>query len=121
MAEIFATGGAPLLNPASGGIKLPQETLERLVASILGAVEAEEIYVFGSYARGEQTPDSDVDVFIVSEDDSPRAVALVGMELRWLKMHVDIVMERRALFDLGKTRFGLVEREVGMEGVKIYG
>ena len=109
------------LNPEASRIALPQETLEHIVGSILSVTPAEEIYVFGSYARNEQTPDSDLDVFIVAEDDSAWTLGEIRAELRWLKMHLDVLTERRSLYDEGKTRFGLVEHEVAREGVRIYG
>lgn len=121
-------GGEPLtgaalaaLNPQASRIALPADTLGRLAASILKVVDAEEIYVFGSYARGEQTPDSDLDVFVVAEDDSARSLGRIRGELGWLKMHLDIMTERRSLYDRGRTRPGLVEHDVAGEGVRIYG
>ncbi|MCL4558889.1 MAG: nucleotidyltransferase family protein [Deltaproteobacteria bacterium] len=55
-----------------------------------------EIGVFGSYVRGEQTPESDVDI-LVSFDEVPSLLKFVGIEnylsdLLWVK--VDLVMKR---------------------------
>lgn len=41
-----------------------QETREKLVPALLGPLDAERIWVFGSVARGTATQDSDVDVFV---------------------------------------------------------
>ena len=42
-------------------ITVTNEVLERMVEAIVREVDPERIYLFGSYARGEPGPDSDVD------------------------------------------------------------
>jgi predicted nucleotidyltransferase len=47
------------------------ETLTQAVAkSADAAPEIEKVFLFGSYARGEETPESDIDLRIVVADDS---------------------------------------------------
>lgn len=72
--------------------------LERLVQ----AFEPERIFVFGSQARQEATPDSDVDVLVVvGHSDEPRfrrgqtAYAVLGPHMT----PVDILVVTRAEFD----------------------
>lgn len=69
-------------------IALPDEMLERIVDSITGAVETERIYVFGSYARGDQREDSDLDLYVISSEDENRFKlgARVGRALLWMPM-----------------------------------
>lgn len=43
------------------------ETLPDVVERIVRELKPEKIVLFGSYARGEQTPDSDVDLLVVME------------------------------------------------------
>lgn len=93
----------------------------RIVASIREAVPAEAVYVFGSRARGDFGPDSDVDIFVVADDDSNWSHAKVRGALSWLKMPKDVLVESRELYREGVSRFGFVEREVATEGVKLYG
>ena len=45
--------------------QLPIDHLDDIVGSIVNTVPTDAIYVFGSYARGEQTPDSDIDLRLV--------------------------------------------------------
>ena len=45
---------------------VPREALERLVE----AYQPERIYLFGSHARGDAGPDSDIDLMIVVPDDA---------------------------------------------------
>ena len=48
--------------------QLPIDHLDDIVGSIVSTVPTDAIYVFGSYARGEQTPDSDVDLYVVARE-----------------------------------------------------
>ena len=55
-----------------------------------------EIGVFGSYVRGEQTPESDVDI-LVSFDEVPSLLKFVGIEnylSDLLGVKADLVMKR---------------------------
>ena len=45
-----------------------EERLQEVVRRIVEAFDPERIILFGSYARGEPTPHSDVDLLIVMED-----------------------------------------------------
>jgi len=49
-------------------ITVTNEVLERMVEAIVREVDPERIYLFGSYARGEPGPDSDVDFLVVERE-----------------------------------------------------
>jgi len=49
-------------------ITVTNEVLDRMVEAIVREVDPEQIYLFGSYARGETGPDSDVDLLIVERE-----------------------------------------------------
>lgn len=100
---------------------LADEESRRVVSSIRDAMSVEAIYVFGSRARGDYGPDSDVDIFIIADDDSNWAHAKARAALSWLKMPKDVLVESRGLYQKGAARFGYVEHEVASEGVKLYG
>lgn len=53
---------------------LAEDELQAIVDAIVEAVPTEAIYVFGSFARGEQGPQSDLDVFV--RQSEPGAFAL---------------------------------------------
>ena len=44
--------------------------IESIMNSILKFVPARCIYLFGSYAYGNPTEDSDIDIFVVTPDDT---------------------------------------------------
>jgi uncharacterized protein len=46
-------------------IKVTDEVLADMVQAIMGEVDPERIYLFGSHARGEARQDSDVDLLII--------------------------------------------------------
>ncbi len=46
---------------------LHQDQIDSLVNEIVSGYQPEKIYLFGSYASGEQTVDSDVDLFILKK------------------------------------------------------
>lgn len=62
----YNTGMAVKTAPADVEQLVPRELLERLVA----AYQPERIYLFGSHARGDAGPDSDIDLMIVVPDDA---------------------------------------------------
>ncbi|MBN1925441.1 MAG: nucleotidyltransferase family protein [Prolixibacteraceae bacterium] len=41
-----------------------KQSFENIIISTLGCLEPERIAVFGSYARGEQTQESDLDILV---------------------------------------------------------
>jgi hypothetical protein len=49
--------------------RLPRDLLDRIVAYF----EPVEVILFGSRARGEARPDSDLDLLVVLDDDAPAA------------------------------------------------
>jgi uncharacterized protein len=44
-----------------------QEQIQQLVNEIAEGYQPEKIYLFGSYANGKPTKDSDIDLFIIKE------------------------------------------------------
>jgi HEPN domain-containing protein len=51
------------------------DELDRMVKQIVGKVDPEAIYLFGSRARGDTDPDSDYDLLIVVSDGFPQGQA----------------------------------------------
>ena len=59
--------------------------LESLLKEINQVVRASSIYLFGSYAYGEPTEDSDLDICIVTDDKSKRKVEIMKLIRKAIK------------------------------------
>lgn len=69
------------------------EEISRIVTPTAEDMGIENVYLFGSYARGKATPDSDVDLVIVSgKIDSYLGIGKLYVRLnRALEKNVDVV------------------------------
>lgn len=52
---------------------ISQETIQSVVNDIVKGVDPLKIILFGSYARGTQTEESDLDIFVVAEIEGSSA------------------------------------------------
>ena len=68
--------------------------IERVAREIGEAAKAESVVLFGSYATGRMTADSDVDFLVVAESDQPRHKRSRDLyrRIRPLRFPVDIVV-----------------------------
>lgn len=66
-------------------MKLSRLELENLIRTLLLKYHAEYAILFGSYARGEETNESDIDVIVIGGTGfKPRDIFSFGEELRQL-------------------------------------
>lgn len=106
-------------------INLPKDLLDDMVKSITSAVPTDTIYIFGSFARGEEKTDSDLDIYVVTNKSNYdkldySAMADVGMALLWMNRPKDIFCLSKNEFSRRSKRSTGLERRVTQEGVKIY-
>ena len=101
-----------------------QKDLELITESVLKTVPAEAIYLFGSYAYGTPTEESDLDIYVVVPDDTVDLPELQAdiRELLWKKKSVplDLLMGRSSVFHRRKTGPTL-ERTIAQKGAVLYG
>ena len=66
--------------------------VREIVDKIVEVLDPEKIILFGSWARGEAGPDSDVDLAVIAETDEPRHKALgeIAWDLRHLHLSLDL-------------------------------
>lgn len=55
-------------NPINLGCELTDETLMEMVRTIVREADPEQIILFGSRARGDARPDSDVDLIVIEKE-----------------------------------------------------
>jgi predicted nucleotidyltransferase len=78
------------------------ETIQELVQRLVEFYQPERIYLFGSAARGEDGPDSDLDLCVVLPDDAPESLyrdRSIHGRFWGLSAAVDIVRLRSSDFD----------------------
>lgn len=97
--------------------------LASMLDRLVHAIEPEQIYVFGSQARHEAPPDSDIDILIVApHSDAPRyrraqeAYGAIGPHL----LPVDIIVLTRAEFDSRRDVPSSLPATVLREGRALY-
>jgi len=74
--------------------KVDEDLLEDIVHRILEVAQPEKIILFGSYARGDATEHSDIDILIIQHSDLPRhkRATPIRLALRGLFPSKDIVV-----------------------------
>jgi predicted nucleotidyltransferase len=83
-------------------MKNKNPVLEEIVCRLIKVYDPEEIYLFGSMARGEAGEDSDYDLLIIVPDDAPqekRKDATAYKALRGTGVAVDVIVWTRSAFD----------------------
>ena len=76
-------------------------TLEQIVQTIATELKPEKIILFGSHARGEATPDSDYDLFVIVpyEGDRSELGARARGSVRSAGVPIDIIVYPRSYLE----------------------
>jgi predicted nucleotidyltransferase len=100
----------------------PQALIRRIVRRIVDRFEPEQVILFGSHARGEAGPDSDVDLLVVMDfEGSAFEMAVdIRVALHDFQVPKDIVVTRPADFVWRKDVVGTIEWPVAREGKVLY-
>ena len=98
------------------------EYLPEITRRLLGVSDPERIILFGSYARGDHSPDSDLDLLVVIEGiNAPRKESnRLRRSLRGLLIPVDILVTTPENLEQYKDSVGLIYRSALSEGKVIY-
>ena len=100
-----------------------EPVIENIKDSILKFVPARFIYLFGSYAYGNPTEESDIDIYIVTPDDVgsfSELCAKIRGDLREKKIFfIDLLLARESVFEVRKIK-NVLERTVYQKGKIIY-
>mgnify|MGYP002511759425 CR=1 FL=1 len=99
------------------------ETLTGICQVIDQTVDVEKIYLFGSFAYGTPTSDSDYDLCVVIPDGVLRPAEAIKRIRRALcpvqTMPLDIIVYRASAF-LQRQESASLERKIAREGVLLY-
>lgn len=92
-------------------VEVTEQVLQDILNRLIGALNPQEIYFFGSHASGTPHPHSDVDLLVVVPDDAGDRHELAGqgwIALRGIGVPVDIVVfHRREMNKWSPVRFSL--------------
>src|SRR5215471_16670519 len=98
------------------------QTLEELVHRIVEVVHPQRIILFGSAARGDMRPDSDIDVLVVMPEGVHRRRTAQELHERLFgfPMAVDILVATPTDLEKHKDNIGLIYHRILREGREIY-
>ena len=103
---------------------MPIKEIEELKNQFVAQLTPVSVYLFGSFATGTYTEESDLDFYIVVEDSAKDLADLTMQAYRAIrrlkKRPVDIIVGTKSRFEKRKE-FPSVENEVYEKGVLLYG
>ena len=94
--------------------------IRALVKKALVDIDA-KAFLFGSYARGEATPHSDIDIMVIKKkpvENWLTETAALRRRMRFGKS-LDLVVEDEASFAQWKGEYGTIQHEVSREGLRL--
>jgi len=98
-----------------------QGTLDEIIRRVVDVAEPERVILFGSAARGDAGPRSDVDLLVVAEGgDRWDLAAMVYERLAGVGVPVDAILVTPADLERYKDSLGLVYRPALAEGRIVY-
>ena len=102
--------------------QLDAKIIDMLVRRIVGAVHPQRIMLFGSAARGQMGPDSDIDVLVVVPEGTHRlkTTQFLYKQLFGFRFPVDILVVTPAVLEQHRHNPALIYRSVLAEGKEIY-
>jgi predicted nucleotidyltransferase len=99
------------------------ERLDNIKDSILKYVPAKYIYLFGSYAYGNPTDNSDIDVYIITPDNITNFSELytnIIVDLSYKKIFfIDLLLNTESVFNSRKNK-NIFEKTIFQKGKIIY-
>ncbi|OGL62636.1 MAG: hypothetical protein A3J27_13460 [Candidatus Tectomicrobia bacterium RIFCSPLOWO2_12_FULL_69_37] len=104
----------------------PRKTLERdiqrMVSRIVRRFRPERVILFGSHARGEGGPDSDVDLLVVMPVSGTKREKQLEVRrvLRGIRVPVDIIVTTPEDFEWRREVVGTIEYPAVKEGRLMY-
>ena len=99
------------------------QEIELIKNQFVSRLSPKKIYLFGSFAEGRETEDSDFDFYIVVADGTANLVDLTAEAYKSIRhvrtRTVDIIIGTEGKFEGRKFKMGL-EHEVMSKGVLLY-
>jgi len=99
--------------------------LDKIVSKLAETGIVTQIILFGSYARGDETPNSDIDICVLTQVKDRHPIDLIAdfrSRVRGVRtMPLDLLAYNQESFYSSAERRATIEYEIAKEGVLIYG
>lgn len=102
---------------------ITQEEIGQAIKAIANGYKPEKIILFGSYAYGKPTKDSDVDLLVIKDDELPRIKRnrIARSFLKEFTFPVDVIVKTKREFETLKDVIGTVVYTANKYGKIVYG
>ena len=99
-----------------------QKKIEEMVRRIVERFHPDQIVLFGSYARGQAGPDSDVDLLVVMQVHGSKREAQLQVRLAIHDIHLpkDVIVVTPDQFERQRDIPGTIVRPAFLEGKVLY-
>jgi predicted nucleotidyltransferase len=101
---------------------IERKEIRQMVRRIVRRFRPERIILFGSHARGDAGPDSDVDLLVVMPVEGSRREKAVeiGVALHDIRLPKDIIVTTPEAFESRKEIVGTIEWPAARQGRVLY-
>ena len=103
-------------------MKSTEVAIDELVSQIIRLAHPLKVILFGSAARGNMNPDSDIDVLVIVSDGTHRrrTAQRLYREIHNIGIPFDVVVANPADIERHKDNVGLIYRSILREGKEVY-
>lgn len=123
MAMTSTTPTAPVRDPLTGDPDAP--TIRALVEVIVGTVHPFAVVLFGSRARGDHRPTSDIDLLVIMPEGTTTRMVCAALDdrraLADAPLDVDVIAATPARLEAARGDYGSVLHWAREQGVTLYG
>ena len=101
---------------------ITQEQIDAVVAEVVANFKPKKIILFGSYASGKPTKDSDLDLLVIKDEDLPSRSQNRQLRkiLAGLKVPVDVIVKNTKEFETYKDIVGTIMYPANKFGRVVY-
>jgi predicted nucleotidyltransferase len=101
-----------------------QEKVDLVVKTAIDVARPSRVYVFGSWARGEATPDSDLDLAVFIEDSRKAEISELRKNIRaalsGLHMSMDLIVATEGYVNEFRSSINSIYYQIVHEGTLVY-